>query len=123
MMSKRMPPALVLSAVLFVTFGFAATKKIQHNDTSGDWNDWSFRAASLVNAGSSVSGGWNTLPSGFENASLLKWGTSVRPPSLSLLRTQTVGLVELATGTITTNGTTACPLTVTKSILKVITEM
>ena len=73
-MSKRMPPALVLSAVLFVTFGFAATKKIQHNDTSGDWNDWSFRAASLVNAGSSVSGGWNTLPSGFENASLLKWG-------------------------------------------------
>ena len=39
MMSKRLPLALVLSAVLFVTASFAATKKSQRNNRSRDWND------------------------------------------------------------------------------------
>src|SRR5208283_1207877 len=39
MTSKRVPLALILGAVLFVTPGFAATKKIHRNDGSRDWND------------------------------------------------------------------------------------
>ena len=34
MLSKRVPLALVLSAALFVTSGFAATKTIQHNNAN-----------------------------------------------------------------------------------------
>ena len=61
---------LVLCAVLFVTTGFAATKKIQADDPSRDGNDWSFRAANLLDAGGGVpsggSGNWlsNGGPSG-----------------------------------------------------------
>src|SRR5208282_3998148 len=57
MTSKRVPRALVLCAVLFVTSGFAATKKIQRHDRSGDWNDSSLRNGDLLNAGSSVPSG------------------------------------------------------------------
>jgi len=59
MTSRRVPLALALSAVLFVATGFAATKKIQHNDRSGDWTDLSLQSANLLNAGSIVSSGGN----------------------------------------------------------------
>jgi len=54
MMSKRMPLALALSAVLFVTSGFAATKKIQTHDRSEDWSDSPLMSGSLLSTGSSV---------------------------------------------------------------------
>ena len=57
MMSKRLPLALVLSAVLFVTASFAASKKFDGDNRSSDWSNSPFRSASLLNLGSSVSSG------------------------------------------------------------------
>src|SRR5271165_6543815 len=69
MTSMRMPLALVLSAMLFVTAGFAATKKFQRNDRARGWsdlslqngsspqNDLSLQNGDLRDPGSSVSGG------------------------------------------------------------------
>jgi hypothetical protein len=72
MMSKRMPLALALSAVLFVTSGFAATKKIHRHDKSRDWNDLSLMSGSLLSTGSSVpSGGSAFLSNGTLEASSL----------------------------------------------------
>src|SRR5271157_3107334 len=53
--APRLP--LVLCAVLFVTSGFAATKKIQRNDGSRDWNDLSLQNGDRPSVGSSVSSG------------------------------------------------------------------
>lgn len=55
MTRKRLSLGLALSAVLFVTAGFAATKKIQRNDGSRDWNDLSPQNGDLLNRGSGVS--------------------------------------------------------------------
>src|SRR5271165_5556273 len=66
----RAPLHLILCAVLIVASGFAATKKIQRNDGSREWNDLSLQNDSslqngdLLNAGSSVSSG----SSGFQSS-------------------------------------------------------
>ena len=73
MTSKRVPLALALSAVLFVTSGFAATKKTQRHDRSGDWNDLSLQSGDLLSTGSSVpsDGGSASLSMGtLESSSL-----------------------------------------------------
>src|SRR5208283_1460270 len=69
MTSKRVPLTLLLCAVLFVTGGFAATKKLHRNDRSRAWNDFSLQNdlpvqndsslqnGDLPSAGSSVSSG------------------------------------------------------------------
>src|SRR5271167_2399923 len=57
--------SVFLVAALVVSSGFAATKKLDRHrnerstdwDKLGDWNDWSFRTANLLDAGSSVSSG------------------------------------------------------------------
>jgi len=92
MMSKRAPLALVLCAVLFVTSGFAATKKIQRHDGSRDWNDLSLQNdlspqnglslqnGSLPDAGSSVSG----VSSGFQSSGALGRSGSPNPDPVSV---------------------------------------
>ena len=73
MSPKRAPLALVLSAVLFLTSGFAATKKFHRHDRSRDWNDSSLQNGDLLNAGSSVpsEGGSPALSNGtLESSSL-----------------------------------------------------
>jgi hypothetical protein len=57
MTSKRVRLALALCTVLFVTSGFAATKKIQRTPRSGDWNDSPLMSASLLSPGSNVPSG------------------------------------------------------------------
>ena len=57
MMSKRMPLALTLGALLFVTAGFGATKKFHRNDGSRHWNDLSLQNGHLLDARSSLSRG------------------------------------------------------------------
>jgi T5SS/PEP-CTERM-associated repeat protein len=63
MMSKRLPLALVLSAVLFVTASFAASKKNRRNDRSRDWNDSPLVNGDLPRPGNSVysgNSGWDS---------------------------------------------------------------
>ncbi len=57
MMSKRLPLTLVLSAVLFVTASFAATKKGQRNNRSRDWNNSAVVNEDLPRPGNSVYSG------------------------------------------------------------------
>ena len=57
MMSKRLPLALVLSAALFVTASFAATKKNRRNDRSRHWNDSALMNEDLPRPGNSVNSG------------------------------------------------------------------
>src|SRR5208337_5065493 len=54
---KRTSLAVTLCVALFVTAGFAATKKFQRNNGSRDGNDSSLQNGGLPDAGSSVSTG------------------------------------------------------------------
>ncbi len=60
----RALPQLVLCAALVATSGFAASKKIQRDNGSRDWNDSSLVNGDLPSSGSSVSSG----SSGFQSS-------------------------------------------------------
>ena len=60
-MSTRLPLALVLSAVLFATASFAATKKSQRNSTARDSNDSPLMNDTSPSPGSRVSGSMGNL--------------------------------------------------------------
>ena len=65
MTSKRVPLALILCTVLFVTSGFAATKKFdRHRHASQDWNDSPQMSVGLLSEGSGVPGGGASLSMG-----------------------------------------------------------
>ncbi len=67
MMSKHVPLALILGALLFATTGFASDKKFQRQKGSGDWNDSSLQNGDLPSAGRIVSSG----SSGFRSSGML----------------------------------------------------
>ena len=61
---KRTSLVVALCVILFVTAGFAATKKFQRNNGSRDGNDLSLQSGDLQSAGSSVSNGSSGFQSG-----------------------------------------------------------
>lgn len=76
MTSKRLSLALILSATLFVSAGFAADKKLDRDNRWRDWNDSSLQNGDLPAAGSSVSSGssgfqWSGASGSFGSSPIL----------------------------------------------------
>ncbi len=105
MTSKRVPLALTLGVFLFVTAGFAATKKFQRNDGSTRElrTICSLQNGGLPDARSSLSGG----SSGFQSSGAA--GVLARLSSLASPAPLTIGSAGRAIGAMPPTGVLVCP--------------